>query len=218
MPNRITFTLILLSLFCSIRAQVAVQPAKENVLLLEEFNPEATASWPELIHGDTASARVVDGNYVLDAWKASRFWALRLAIPSNLPAKPSILEMRMKVISDSNRADYGILWHSIQESKSVFDEYAFLISQTGEFTISFQVGGKKYSVKEWTPCGCIKKNDYNILRLERTPDRNCRFFINNQFVYQRVMANTDLTTMGFYSDAHSVLKVDYLKLATQSGD
>ena len=100
----------------------AQSPAKENILLKEDFDSQPVIAVPQYNYGDTAFATTKDGHYVLDAKNSRRFWALRLQTP-DLSARPTILEMKMKVETDSPHAQYGILWHTTRTAPRTFNEY-----------------------------------------------------------------------------------------------
>jgi len=99
--------------------QATVRPAKEFVLLKEEFAGPLLMTVPEYNYGDTAFASIKDGHYVLDARNSRRFWALRFETPTSLTARPTILEMKMKVNPDSSNAQYGILWHTYSDAHTL---------------------------------------------------------------------------------------------------
>lgn len=193
-------------------------PAKETVLLQMDFDDPANPMVPNIIHGDTASAIVQDGHYVLNAKKASRFWALRLGTPDEEVSTCNILEMKMKVVADAPQARYGILWHSVQKTPSIFNEFAFLVYSTGQYAIIAKVDDAAYDIAELTECPCINKgaSAYNTLRIEEVHSGEFRFFINGQMVHQAVLKVPRFTTFGFYSDAHTTLYVDYVKFAARA--
>jgi len=194
-----------------------VHPAKETILLKEDFDGQPRITVPEYNYGDTAFANVRDGHYVLDAKKAGRFWALRLQTPAEFVARTTVLEMRMKMTADAASGQYGILWHTIRTAPNVFNEYVFTITSSGKFAVYAKLEDKPYPVIGWTPCDCISKgNDaYNTLRIEEWEKGRYRFFINEQMVYEGDLMIPTFTTFGFYSDAHTVLYVDYVKFAAR---
>lgn len=201
-----------------IYGQSPVLPAKETVLLQMGFDDSANTTAPNIIHGDTASALIQDGHYVLDAKKASRFWALRLKTPDEFVATVNILEMKMKVVADSPTARYGILWHTVQKAPKIFNEFAFWIYSTGQYVLFAKANDSSYKISEFTECSCIHKGNsaYNILRIEEVRGGEFRFFINGQMVHEAVLMVPKFTTFGFYTDAHTVLYVDYVKFAVRT--
>lgn len=185
-------------------------------LLVEYFDGTSDNSWPTVNHGDSAIAKVKDGNYVLDIKNASRFWALRLGIIGEFNPAPDVLEMKMKLTSNAATAAYGIIWSTVRISERIFDEYSFLLTRDGTFGLMKRENGNTYTVKDWTQCTCINKTDYNTLRIEQSADGEHRFYINNQLVFQSKMSPTNLASIGFYCDAHTVLSTDYIHLAKRT--
>ena len=205
---------------CAMKAQdqATVRPAKEVILLKEEFAGPPLMIVPEYNYGDTAFASIKDGHYVLDARNSRRFWALRLETPASLPARPTILEMKMKVSADSSSAQYGILWHTTHTAPHIFNEYVFTVYASGSFIIYVKINDQPYPLITATPCTCVNKGSgvYNTLRIEEWDKGHYRFFINDQSVYEGDLLIPTISTFGFYSDAHTVLSVDYVKFATMA--
>ncbi|MGN7824404.1 hypothetical protein ACTJJB_30045 [Chitinophaga sp. 22536] len=214
----LTFSVLLAITTGKAHSQSATQPAKEKVLLQMDFDDPANPMVPDIVHGDTASALLQNGHYVLDAKKASRFWALRLGTPAEEVPGCNILEMKMKVTADAPQARYGILWNSVQKTPGVFNEFAFCVYSTGQYTIFAKVDNAAYDIAELTACSCINKGTsaYNTLRIEEINSGEFRFFINGQMVHQAVLKVPPFTTFGFYSDAHTTLYVDYVKFAVRA--
>ncbi|MFB6456773.1 hypothetical protein ACE38W_15985 [Chitinophaga sp. Hz27] len=198
-------------------SQASISPAKEKVLLQMDFEDPANPMVPTITYGDTASAMVQHDHYVLDAKKAGRFWALRLATPIEYLPACNILEMKMKVVADSVRTPYGILWHSVQQAPKSFNEFAFWIYSTGEYVIFAKANDSVFKIAELTECACVNKgiSAYNTLRIEEIHSGEFRFFINGQMVHQASLMVPHFTTFGFYTDAHTTLYVDYVKFAAR---
>jgi hypothetical protein len=217
--NRLIRQLLTLLLLTNITAASTQgqSPAKETILLKEDFDSQPVIAVPQYNYGDTAFATTKDGHYVLDAKNSSRFWALRLQTPDALPARPTILEMKMKVAADSPRAQYGILWHTTRTAPRIFNEYVFMISTDGKFTVYSKINDQPYALKPWKPCDCVNKGSgvYNTLRIEEGDKGHYRFFINEQLAYEDDLLIPTFTTFGFYSDAHTILSIDYIKFAGQ---
>ena len=222
MPNSnkpfLTFLAIFIFMSFAIKAQgqATVHPAKEVVLLKEEFDGPPLMALPEYNYGDTAFASVRDGHYVLDSRNSRRFWALRLETPAGLTARPTVLEMKMKVSTDSSNAQYGILWHTTHPAPHIFNEYVFTVYASGAFIIYAKINDQPYPVITRTPCTCVNKGSgaYNTLRIEEGAKGHYRFFVNDQPVYEGDLLIPTINTFGFYSDAHTLLSVDYVKFAT----
>jgi hypothetical protein len=60
----------------------------------------------------------------------------------------------------------------------------------------------------------LQFTDYNVLRIEQWGNYY-RFFVNGTFVFFGSLIDAEFTTLGFYTDAHSILSVDYVKLAAR---
>ncbi|MBC9909849.1 hypothetical protein [Chitinophaga varians] len=210
--------LVLLCITTKKASSQSVLPAKEKVLLQMDFDDPANPMVPNIIHGDTASAIVQNEHYVLDAKKASRFWALRLGTPAEYLPTCNILEMKMKVVADSSRVPYGILWHSVQSSPGVFNEFAFWVYSTGEYVIFAKTNNTVYTISELMECSCINKGTsaYNTLRIEEIHAGEFRFFINGKMVHQAILRVPQFTTFGFYTNEHTTLYVDYVKFAERT--
>ncbi|RBL90060.1 hypothetical protein [Chitinophaga flava] len=198
--------------------QSPISQAKENVLLQMDFDDPANPMVPNIIHGDTATAVVQNGHYVLNTQKANRFWALRLGTPAEYVPTCNILEMKMKVVTDSPQAKYGILWNSVQKTPGTFNEFDFWVYSTGQYIIFAKANDSIHKISEFTECPCINKGTsaYNTLRIEEIHSGEFRFFINGQMVHQAVLRVPQFTTFGFYSDAHTALYVDYIKFAARA--
>lgn len=214
----LTLSILLLIITEKVYSQSPTPPAQEKVLLQMDFDDPANPMVPNIIHGDTASAIVKSGHYVLDAQKANRFWALRLGTPAEVVSTCNILEMKMKVVADSPQARYGILWHTVQQAPKIFNEFTFWVYSTGEYVIFAKANDSVYAISEFTKCACINKGTsaYNTLRIEEIRAGEYRFFINGQMVYQAALIVPRFTTFGFYTDAHTALYVDYVKFAAQA--
>ena len=213
----LTLLLVLPATASNAQGQSSILPAKETILLKEGFDGQPMITVPQNNYGDTAFSSIRDGHYVLDARNSSRFWALRLQTPDGLSGRPTILEMKMKVSADSPRAQYGILWHTIRAAPRIFDEFVFMISRDGKFAVYSKVNDHPYPIQPWTSCDCVNKGSgvYNTLRIEEGEKGHYRFFVNEQLAFEGDLMIPTITTFGFYSDAHTILYIDYVKLAEQ---
>ena len=188
--------------------------ANETVLFKEEFD-DNNNNWPIINHGDTAFTQVENGHYVLNIINSSRWWALRLGILSGLSQEPNVLEMKLKITTDSSNIDYGIIWNTVRQSTSVFNENSFLVSSTKAYAIYKKENDSSYTLKDWTNSAMVKVNDYNVLRIEQGEDGTHTFYINNQRVTHGKMPKSNLAIYGFYVDAKAILSVDYIMLAVK---
>ena len=107
-------------------------------------------------------------------------------------------------------------WSTIKKSERIFDEYSFLLARDRTFGLMKRENGNTYTVKDWMLCACINKTDYNTLHIEQSADGEHKFYINNQLVSQSKMSPTNLASIGFYCDAHTVLSIDYIRLAKRT--
>ncbi|HEY8896255.1 MAG TPA: hypothetical protein VIM79_15615 [Niastella sp.] len=187
---------------------------QETILFKEEFD-DNDKQWPIINHGDTAFTQVENGHYILNIMNSSRWWALRLGILSGLSQEPNVLEMKMKITTDALPVDYGIIWNTVRQSTSVFNENVFLISNTREYCILKKENDTSYTLRDWTNSASIKINDYNVLRVEQEEDGTHTFYINNHKVTHGILPKTNLASYGFYVDAKTILSIDYVMLAVK---
>ena len=194
---------------CLLPLQLLAQ--QETVAVLEEFDHDPSR-FPSINHGDTAIAGMKDGHYVMDSKNANRFWALRLgAITTAFICNQ--LEMKMKLTTDDNSFGYGMIWNTEQKAMNIFDEYRFLVSKNGYFSVIQRQGGNDIVQKKWTACDCIQINDYNVLRVHQNTDSTHRFYINDKLVFEKKLPLTNLAKFGFYSSEHAILYIDRLKIS-----
>ncbi|KAA2241965.1 hypothetical protein F0L74_19100 [Chitinophaga agrisoli] len=204
----LTAALVLMQLF-----HVVAQTPSPTVLWQEHFNEDGSSRWPVINHGDTATAGIVKGNYVLNNLHSSWYFALRLGAV-DLGSAPQILEMKMKMTDHVKEdATYGIIWNVDKKSARVFDENSFLITTDGHFTIQRRENMGSAPIKEYTACACIRKDDYNVLRIEQVPGQPCRFYINDQLVHTATLPATNLASIGFFCDRRATLATDHIKFA-----
>lgn len=127
------------------------------------------------------------------------------------------LETSVKVSggNKSYAAFGGLAWNHRLNSQQL---YVFGIYNDGYFEIfKYDAQGKVTEIKDATSTSAIKKNDFNILRIEQRSG-NLRFLINGTEVYTRAMDkgtnvadNESLDLSALYADPSTTITADYYK-------
>jgi len=206
--------LILLLVLQHSTMPVAAQQAdhsKDSIIHISQFETEGEAL--SINHGDTAIAKTEKGNFVMDIKRANRFWILHFGYP-DFSEQVDILEVKLKLASDSLPAVYGFSWNAVPTSvPATFDDHMFMLSTDKKFCIFTEKGEEYIRISGWQPSFDVYSTGYNIVRIEKRADNLYKFYVNDELVFQKKLPPVPLQFAGFYTDPHAILYVDYIKLA-----
>jgi hypothetical protein len=216
MTNRILtciqclFTLSVLQ--CLSIAAIAQQAdsSKDSILYFSQFDSKEEA--PSINHGDTAISKVENGNFVMNNKKSNRFWTLHLSSPDDLTVQAEILEVKLKISADSLPGVYGFSFNTQVIDKNKWDDFLFLLSTDKQFCIFTNKSGQSIPISGWQPNFYVNSTGYNLVRIEIRAGNFYHFYINNELVYQRKLQPVTLMLGALYTDPHSILSVEFLKV------
>ena len=185
--------------------------SKDSILYLSQFDKEEEA--PSINHGDTAICKAENGNFVMNNKRSNRFWTLHLNSPDVLSVQPEILEVKLKIVADSLPGVYGFSFNTQVIAKNKWDDFLFLLSTDKQFCIFFNKSGEGIPISGWQPNFYVNSTGYNLVRIEMRAGNFYHFYINNELVYQKKLQPVTLMLGALYTDPHSILSVDFLKVS-----
>jgi hypothetical protein len=217
MPNRILtciqclFTWSVLQILSIVAIAQQADNSRDSILYFSQFDSEEEA--PSINHGDTAVCKAEHGNFVMNNKKANRFWTLHLSSPDDLTVQPEILEVKLKIAADSLPGVYGFSFNTVVIAKNKWDDFLFLLSTDKQFCIYTKRGEQHIPISGWQPNFYVNSTGYNHVRIEIRAGNFYYFYINNELVYQKKLQPVTLMLGALYTDPHSILSVDFLKVS-----
>jgi len=204
------FTTMVLNSICNTAFAQKADKSKDSILYLSQFNNIEEA--PSINHGDTAICKVEKGTFIMDVKRANRFWALHFGSGA-IAHEPEILEIKLKMVADSLPGIYGLSFNAVLGDNGIWNDYLFLLSTDKKYCIYIKKSnGDHIEISGWQPSFDVNSTGYNLIRIEKRADNLFQFYINNESVFQAKLHPITLMFGGLYTDPHSILYVDDLKL------
>jgi hypothetical protein len=97
-------------------------------------------------------------------------------------------------------------------ANNTWDDFIFLLSTDKQFCISSNKSGQG-TISGWQPSFYVNSTGYNLVRIEVRTGGLYQFYINNELAYQIKLQPLTLMLGGLYTDPHSILYVDFAKVA-----
>ncbi|HVI47234.1 MAG TPA: hypothetical protein VM802_20315 [Chitinophaga sp.] len=209
----ICITAVILSYFTA-TAQHTL-PAQSNVIITDEEFDDNSRNWSLVNHENIVFTKIENGQFIMDATKYAKFWAIHYNIEDWFQQKPDGMELKVKIIAAANSM-IGIMWNAEKNKAGGFNEYSFLINQNGAFSIQQKVDEDMIIIKDWTACPDIKPQDYNMLRITQDTKGKHRFYINGHEVFNVSLPATNFYNIGYYCNKNTALSIDYLKFTVST--
>jgi len=202
--------LLALQSLCNTVIAQHVDKSRDSILYLSQFDNIEEA--PAINHGDTAICKVEKGNFIMDIKRANRYWALHFGSAA-MTHDPEILEIKLKMEADSLPGIYGLSFNAVLGDNNIWNDYLFLLSTDKKYCIYIKKSnGDHIEISGWQPSFDVNSTGYNLVRIEKRAENLFRFYINNEAVFQTKLQPIPLMFGGLYTDPHSILYVDFLKL------
>jgi hypothetical protein len=115
--------------------------------------------------------------------------------------------------ADSLPGVYGFSWNARLTGNNTWDDFIFLLSTDKQFCIFATKGGQNIPISGWQPNFYVNSTGYNVVRIEHKADNLYQFYINKELVFEKKLQPVNLMFGGLYTDAHSILYTDFIKLA-----
>lgn len=183
--------------------------SSQNIIFDQNF--ENTVAPLNLLIGNsqTHSGIIKDGTYQLTNKSSKKhIYSTEQISIYDLESGNYDIELKLKFISGKEDSEYGLV---INQDVEQSDFYLFSINNEGSFKIQSFYNDEFHNQVDWTNTDAIKKNEWNILRVEKK-NLIARYYINEKNVYNDDTFVPNGYHIGVYlSEPSQAILVDYMK-------
>ncbi len=122
------------------------------------------------------------------------------------------LEVSVKKLAGADNYGYGVFFQDIPNAKGGFDQFRFLVSNDGWFTVQRSFQDVPRALFQWAECDSLQAGQWARLRVQLLNGR-LRFFINGYLVYELTDIPTVPGKLGLYVGSGVKTGFDNLKLS-----
>ncbi len=122
------------------------------------------------------------------------------------------LEVSVKKLAGADNYGYGVFFQDIPNAKGGFDQFRFLVSNDGWFTVQRSFQDVPRALFQWAECDRLQAGQWARLRVLLLNGR-LRFFINGYLVYELTDIPTVPGKLGLYVGSGVKTGFDNLKLS-----
>jgi len=122
------------------------------------------------------------------------------------------LEVSVRKLEGPDNAAYGVFFQDVPNEQGGYDQYRFLISNDGWFTVQRSFEDLPRALFQWAECGRLRKNAPNRLRVKLLPGK-LGFYLNGYLVYDLQDMPAVAGKLGLYTAAGVKAAYDDFRLA-----
>jgi hypothetical protein len=175
-------------------------------LVEDDFNGQP-ARWFAGVQ-DAVAYAYEDGEYTIDATQGNKSGMSLFA------GEHSAFELEVKArkITGPDNSGYGVFFQDVPNEKGGYDQFRFLVSNDGWFTVQRSFQDVPRALFQWAESNRIKTGEVADLRV-RFLNGRLRFFINGYLVYELTDIPAVPGKMGLYVSSGVKAGFDDLKLS-----
>jgi len=181
--------------------------AQQTIIFEDDFQDNAQ-NW-KFRNTSKFYAEVYNGNYILKnkSFHDPQFETRKVSISSKNDYE---IEAHIKQVQGMPERAFGLVWGM----KNTQNHHLFLLNGKGFFKVETLQDGVKMTLRNWTDGVRLinPKGRTNTLKISQKKDKT-EFYINGKLAYSTSKIQLHGNQVGFYSDGHSTLAVEQLKIS-----